>query len=128
MASVSDEAMIEACERYLTDRHCTLWGSAFTIIDPKGRREAAEWLAAQIEGVLAISASEPSICPVSGTTPRPLHNGGYDYDGGFHHCQCGQVVPWQGKPWDGGTVSEHAIASATRRAPEPPPLVPLNGK
>ena len=59
---MSDETLVDACERYLSHKGCTLWGQAFDIIRPKSRREAAEWLAEQVEAVQA-------------ETTRPLTNG-----------------------------------------------------
>lgn len=44
--------LLAQCEAYLSGRACTLWGQAFEIISPKGRAEAAEWLAQQVAGVL----------------------------------------------------------------------------
>jgi hypothetical protein len=43
--------LTDMCEAYLAKRHCVLWGEPFEIITPKGRREAAEWLATQIAGL-----------------------------------------------------------------------------
>lgn len=45
------EDLVDMCEQYLSNRHCVLWGEPFEIVTPKGRREAAEWLAAQIAGL-----------------------------------------------------------------------------
>lgn len=39
------------CDRYLKSLHCTLWGEPFEVISPKGRAQAAAWLAKQIAGV-----------------------------------------------------------------------------
>ena len=43
--------LIDMCEQYLANRHCVLWGEPFEIITPRGRRDAAEWLATQIAGL-----------------------------------------------------------------------------
>lgn len=48
---MTSEELIAACERYLADRHITLWGQPFEIISPRGRREAAVWLAQQVHGL-----------------------------------------------------------------------------
>ena len=45
------DGLTDMCEAYLAKRHCVLWGEPFEIITPKGRRQAAEWLAAQIAGL-----------------------------------------------------------------------------
>jgi len=50
LAAPSSE-LIEACDSFLEARNCVLWGMPFEIISPRGRKEAAEWLAAQITGV-----------------------------------------------------------------------------
>ena len=47
---MTDE-LVERCDSYLEGLHSTLWGSSFWITNVKGRREAAEWLAAQIRAV-----------------------------------------------------------------------------
>lgn len=59
--NVADD-LIDACERYLADKGCTLWGRAWDIIRPTERRKAAEWLAQQVEAVQAEAA-------------RPMSNG-----------------------------------------------------
>lgn len=59
---MADETLIDACERYLSNKGCTLWGRAFDIIHPESRREAAEWLAQQVAAVQAEQA-------------RPMSNG-----------------------------------------------------
>lgn len=45
------EDLVEMCDAYLENRHCVLWGEPFEIVTPKGRQEAAEWLATQIAGL-----------------------------------------------------------------------------
>ncbi len=43
--------LVATCEEYLRLRHCTLFGQVFEIISPRGRAEAAEWLATQITAI-----------------------------------------------------------------------------
>lgn len=50
---MADETLIEACDRYLSRKGCSLWGRAYGIIGKGERREAAEWLAQQVEAVQA---------------------------------------------------------------------------
>lgn len=50
---MSDKSLVEAADRYLASLHCVLWGRAYEAHSPKGRREAAEWLADQVLAVLA---------------------------------------------------------------------------
>lgn len=38
----------ERIEQYLEQLYCTLWGTAFVVSNPEGRREAAVWFAQQI--------------------------------------------------------------------------------
>lgn len=45
------ETLVDACDRYLANLHCVLWGEPFEIITPRGRNEAAEWLAEQVRGL-----------------------------------------------------------------------------
>lgn len=52
--TMTSEDLIAACERYLEARHITLWGEPFEIISPRGRRQAAVWLAEQVHGLSAI--------------------------------------------------------------------------
>lgn len=59
---MADETLVDACERYLANKGCSLWGRSHNIIHPTERREAAEWLAEQVEAVQA-------------ETTRPLSNG-----------------------------------------------------
>lgn len=40
------------CDQYLQGLKATLWGQPFEIISSAGRKEAAVWLAKQIEGVI----------------------------------------------------------------------------
>lgn len=47
----TEESLVDMCDRYLAARHCVLWGEPFEIITPRGRRQAAEWLAEQINGL-----------------------------------------------------------------------------
>lgn len=53
------DGLTDMCEAYLTKRHCVLWGEPFEIITPKGRREAATWLATQIAGLGFQTHEEP---------------------------------------------------------------------
>ena len=53
------DGLTDMCEAYLAQRHCVLWGEPFEIITPKGRRDAAEWLAAQIAGLGYQTHKEP---------------------------------------------------------------------
>jgi len=48
--------LVAACESYFEARHCVLWGMPFEVITPKGRAEAADWLARQITGVGYVAA------------------------------------------------------------------------
>ena len=45
--------LVAACDRWLDNRHVTLWGYLHTITDETDRLQAAEWLATQIRGVRA---------------------------------------------------------------------------
>ena len=65
---MSDD-LVNAADRYLESLHCVLWGRAFDTIHPKGRREAAEWLAAQMEAVLALVEAERPSSPEPETAP-----------------------------------------------------------
>jgi hypothetical protein len=71
-----DTELVEACDRYLAGLHCVLWGRAFEAHHPKGRREAAEWLAAQVQAVLA---ERDVAVPATTPEPPPLvpHNGSW---------------------------------------------------
>ncbi len=40
--------LVDRCDEFLASRHCVLWGTAFEIHSPNGRRAAAEWFASQI--------------------------------------------------------------------------------
>ena len=51
VSSADYGALVDMCDRYLANRNCVLWGQPFEIVSPKGRREAAEWLATQIKGL-----------------------------------------------------------------------------
>jgi hypothetical protein len=46
--------LIDACYDYLTNKNTVLWGQGYDVFDPKRRRVAAEWLAGQIVGVVAV--------------------------------------------------------------------------
>jgi len=48
---LTGEQLVDAADRYLASRHCTIWGQSHNVIAPKDRREAAKWLARQIEAL-----------------------------------------------------------------------------
>lgn len=48
-----DRALIDACDRYLSRTRSSLWGRSHNVIHPAERRQAAEWLAQQVEAVQA---------------------------------------------------------------------------
>lgn len=50
---MADETLIDACDRYLSRTRSSLWGRSHNVIHPRERREAAEWLAQQVEAVQA---------------------------------------------------------------------------
>ena len=50
---MADETLIEVCDRYLSRTRSSLWGRSHNVIHPRERREAAEWLAQQVEAVQA---------------------------------------------------------------------------
>lgn len=56
---MTHEELVERCDRHLADLRCTLWGEAFEVKSTRGRREAVEWLASQVEGVLALEPPPP---------------------------------------------------------------------
>lgn len=43
--------LVATCDEFLKSRHCTLWGEVFEVISPKGRAQAALWLAEQITAI-----------------------------------------------------------------------------
>lgn len=51
VAAPPSPELVAACETYLEVRHTVLWGQVFEVISPKGRAEAAEWLAQQITAI-----------------------------------------------------------------------------
>lgn len=51
VAAAPAPELVAACDAYLRLRHCTLFGQVFEIISPRGRAEAAEWLATQITAI-----------------------------------------------------------------------------
>jgi hypothetical protein len=64
------EDLVGMCDRYLAKRRCVLWGEPFEIVTPKGRQEAAEWLATQISGLgMLADTTEPA------TDPTPKGDG-----------------------------------------------------
>lgn len=50
-AALPSPELVAACEQYLSERHCVLWGLCFEIHSTSGRAEAAQWLATQITAV-----------------------------------------------------------------------------
>lgn len=50
--------LVAACETYLGVRHTVLWGQVFEVISPRGRAEAAEWLAQQITAINYVAPVE----------------------------------------------------------------------
>jgi hypothetical protein len=53
-AAESAEQLINRCEEYLTSFHTVLYGQYWDVTDDEQRREAAVWLAEQINGVAAL--------------------------------------------------------------------------
>lgn len=52
-------AAIDMLDSFLEQKHCTLWGIKKDIVDPKGRREAAEWLKKTIEDFYEFNSGVP---------------------------------------------------------------------
>ncbi len=50
--------LVAACETYLELRHTVLWGQVFEVISPRGRADAAEWLAQQITAINYVVPAE----------------------------------------------------------------------
>lgn len=48
--------LVALCDAFLQTRHCTLYGEVFEIISPKGRAQAANWLAEQITAITQAKA------------------------------------------------------------------------
>jgi hypothetical protein len=57
---IATDPMVRKCYNYLSELHSTLWGEFFSIHEHAGRLRAAEWLAVEIEGVLATRATPAS--------------------------------------------------------------------
>ena len=56
-------ALAENCKKHIASKNCTLWGRAFDVKTEKGLDAAAEWLAGQLRGVLALRQEEPEPLP-----------------------------------------------------------------
>lgn len=68
------QLLVELCRKYILDLHCTLWMNWIIESDKvyddghtesRGLTKAAEWLAKQIEAILALTAT----LPMSNTAP-----------------------------------------------------------
>ena len=54
------ERIEKMCDEYLAGLRCTLWGQPFEIISAKGRAQAVQWLADQIEAMARMEESRES--------------------------------------------------------------------
>lgn len=54
-AEAITEEFIQKCDEYLLELKCTLWGRAFDVYDATSRRQAAEFLAANVVGLMVTS-------------------------------------------------------------------------
>lgn len=63
-------AAIDMLDSFLEQKHCTLWGIKKDIVDPKGRRQAAEWLCKTIEDVYTFNSGVPICLAAEAETVR----------------------------------------------------------
>jgi hypothetical protein len=92
-----------------TARRTAHWVEAFrkALMDEHSNDWTMETIA-EAAHICARIAAGPHPCPVSGTVPHTEgFEGGYYYDGGFHHCACGTIAPWSARPSEGGVVEAH---------------------
>lgn len=69
---------IVALDKYITDRHTTLWGGVWTVTSEDRREEAIDWFIGVCQEIGLLATPElPTTAPATSTTPTTANlNGG----------------------------------------------------